>query len=144
MGLDQWIMAKTKSLPRKDPTGVCSGIFNLIPSSIDGDIELCYLRKAYDQDNLIFRICGFGAYCGGDSEDVDRRFTLPQINEIITETKRILETHEFDTEGYDLTESEELTFMSKTKYETLLDAMEKARKLLEEDPEAIVYYETWW
>ena len=149
MGLDAWLMAKTKARAATDEnsaTGVCSGIFGIVPTAVSDAVELCYLRKGYDQQQLICETVG---------EETDENYTIhfreEDVDRLLEKARRILETHDFDEEdGNDITEddrefsSECFTWMSESKWKDLIKGLEEAKSVLEEDQEADIYYHEWF
>lgn len=150
MGLDAWLMAKTKARQKTEDnsaTGVCSGIFGIVPTAVTDAVELCYLRKAYDQRQLLW---SYG-HKEADEDDFTWHYSKQDIESMLEEARHILFTHEFDEEDEnDLTEddpkfeSEEWTWMSKTKWEDLIKGLEEAKSILEEDSDADIYYHEWF
>ena len=149
MGLDAWLMAKTKARATTDEnsaTGVCSGLFGIIPTTVSDAVELCYLRKGYDQQQLIWDTAS-----GERDEDCTVHLTKEDVDTLLEKARRILETHDFDEEdGNDTTDddgefsSEYYTWMSKDKWQDLIKGLEEAKSILEEDPEADIYYHEWF
>ena len=139
MGLDMWLTAKTKKRENNEHTGVCSGLFNIIPKSVDDKVQIGYWRKAYDQQDLILRI-----QTSGENEEGEIRILPDEIDKIIEESTKILNTHVFDEEdGYDITGDYDgyySTFYSKQKWKDTIEFFKEAKKILEEDPEAEIYY----
>ena len=150
MGLDVWLMVKTKArqtTDRNSATGVCSGLFGCVPTTVTGAIELCYLRNGYDQKQLL---CSYGTKRDGDDEDT-LHYNKEDITGMLKEAKRILRTHRFDKEdGNDLTyddpcfKSFQYTWISKSKWKNLVKGLEEALKILKEDTEADIYYHDWY
>lgn len=149
MGLDAWLMAKTKARQNTDEnsaTGACSGLFGIIPTAVADAVELCYLRKGYDQQQLIYDIIS-----GGEYEDYTVHLTKENVDKLLEEAQRILSTHTFDEEDEsDLTEddpefeSDSYTWRSKSKWQDLIKGLEEAKNILEEDPTADIYYHEWF
>lgn len=143
MGLDQWLIAKTKKRENKkeDHTGVCSGLFGIIPTTVANNIEIGYWRKGYAQRNLILE------YAKPDLEDDEGNYliTLDGVKAILAEAQEILDTHTFsdDEEEFDL-DDDEGTYYCKTKWENTVTFFKEALKILEEDPEAKIYYHEWY
>jgi len=145
MGLDQYLRAKTTKREYQGATGACSGLFGLAPDD-EGMVEIGYWRKAYDQDNLISR------YAEADNGCNNRLIKKEDIDSIIKEAKHILKTHKFDKEdGFDITESTEIedfisysTWQSKRKWKDTIRFFTDAKTILKEDPEAEIYYCTWY
>ena len=152
MGLDAWLMAKTKArqiTDKNSATGVCSGIFGIVPTVVSKDIELCYLRKAYDQRQLLYS-CGFTK---DKDEEYTWHFTKADLRAMLKEARRILSTHDFDSDDEgDITPtekdpnfiSESYTFSSKTKWKNLINGLKEALEILKEDQEADIYYHEWF
>ena len=149
MGLDAWLMAKTKARQTTDEnsaTGVCSGIFGVIPTAVSDAVELCYLRKGYDQQQLIWDTAS-----GERDEDYTVHLTKEDVDRLLEKARRILEAHTFDEEdGNDTTEDDpefipdSYTWMSKDKWKDLIKGLEEAKSVLEEDQEADIYYHEWF
>lgn len=146
MGLDQWLMAKTKTEKGGNATGVCSGVFGIVPARLKDDLELCYLRKGYDQEKLILEVCA-EPFCG-DGSTIE--ITASDIDTLLAEANRIVSEHTFDDAGYDVTgddpkfESDYATWMSDSKWKDLIDGLSKAKELLRKDPTATIYYTEWY
>lgn len=138
MGLDQWLYAKTSKRELNDHTGVCSGLFGMIPAASDGMVEIGYWRKAYDQEDVIYNIVK-----GKHNEEGNLPITKEEVDLIITEANTILRTHKFDKEtGEDLT-TDYTTWQSKRKWQDTIRFFNEAKAILEEDPEAEIYYHRW-
>lgn len=138
MGLDQYLRAKTTKREYKGPTGACSGIFPIAPED-HGMVEIGYWRKAYDQDILI-SMTASGHYDDND----DLRILPEEVDAIIDKVTNILATHRFDEDGYDLDNDDNPTWQSKRKWEDTLEFFKEAKKILEEDSEAEIYYHIWY
>lgn len=142
MGMDLYLRAKTKAREYKGATGFCSGLFGIAPED-NGMVEIGYWRKPYDQYELIANVASSPADKSGHV-----RITKEEVDEILEKATEILNTHKFDEEdGYDITDSEELeglvffsTFDSKQKWEDTIEFFTEAKKILEEDPDAEIYY----
>lgn len=148
MGLDQWLMAKTKANVEKKPaTGACSGLFGCVPTIVAEDIELCYIRKGYDQAQLL-NIYGKRSK---DPEDYTWHYSKEDIKDMLKEARRILKTHKFhredgNDETYDdhLFSSDTYTWLSKTKWKDLIKGLKQALDILKVDPDADIYYHEWF
>ena len=145
MGLDQWLMAKTKIKVTDEHTSVCSGMFGIIPKTVAEKQEIGYWRKGYDQDQLInFMVAA------PQDEEGNVPITAEEVDDILEEARRILKEHKFDEDGYDETdddpkfESETATWMSKSKWEDTIKFFEKAKEILQKDPDAKIYYHIWY
>ena len=145
MGLDQWLIAKTKLEISNDHTGVCSGLFGMVPTTVAEKQEIGYWRKGYDQDQLIYSIVA-----AHQDEEGNVPITAEEVDDILEEARRILKEHKFDEDGYDETdddprfESETATWLSKDKWENTVKFFEKAKEILQQDPEAKIYYHIWY
>lgn len=140
MGLDQWLYAKTTKRELNDYTGICNGLFGMIPAASTGMVEIGYWRKAYDQD---FVICKNTKLL----EDEQGRIliTREEVDKILSSAKLILNTHEFEEEsGEDLTSSPRSTWQSKRKWEDTIKFFTEAKQILKDDPDAEIYYYTWY
>lgn len=150
MGLDQWLTAKTnkKITEENNHTGVCSGLFGIVPKAVADNFEIGYWRKAYDQGQLIEDLCN-GDHLPG--ENYNMIISKDDVDNILKEARRILNEHSFDPEdGNDLTEddpkfqSEEYTWKSKDKWKDTITFFERAKAIYEEDPEAQIIYHFWF
>lgn len=148
MGLDQWLIAKTTKRENKEEnhTSVCGGLFGIIPTTVVDKVEIGYWRKAYDQQQLIYNIAS-----KPENDEGNMLITREEVDQILAEAKRILETHKFDEEdGNDLTDddpafsSEEYTWLSKRKWEDTVKFFTEAKKIYEEDPDAEIFYHIWY
>ena len=140
MGRDVWIRAKTDKRDYKGATGVCSGLFNITMAD-NGMVELGYLRKPYDQYDLL---CD--ATVSAKDETGHIRILPDEVDYILDKSKEILATHTFDEDGYDVSEDYEGNFgtwQSKIKWEEMVEFFTEAKKLLEEDPNAEIYFCMW-
>ena len=142
MGLDMWLRVKTKLNVSDTNTGVCSGLFGIVPET-KGEQEIGYWRNAYDQRALILEYV--------DNYD-NGLISKEGVDEILEKAKEILETHTFDEEdGYDMTESEDLwgslllcgTWNCKSKWEDTIEFFTKAKEILEQDENAKIHYLEW-
>jgi len=140
MGLDMYLRAKTTKRPYGGATGACGGLFNLAPED-DGMTEIGYWRKAYDQQALICDT--IKSYTPADDNCVDFIITPKEIDVILTKANKALKSIEFDEEG-GKADSDSYTWNSKNKWEDTIKFFEEAKKILEEDPEAEIYYCQWY
>lgn len=144
MGMDQWLMAKTTARAPKGVTGVCSGVFGMVPTAVADDVELCYLRKGYDQHMIICDLTS-----APEDEHGNIYITKDELLDIMAEAKRILAEHKFsEDDEYDETYDDpkfdpQGTWMAKTKWQNLIKGIEDGLKILEEDPDAKIYYHMW-
>jgi hypothetical protein len=145
MGLDQWLYAKTSKRELNNHTGVCSGLFGMVPAASDGMVEIGYWRKAYDQEDLIYQVVK------GKFNDQGNLFiTKEEVDKILELAIHILTTHRFNPEdGDDMTRgdpvfgSDSYTWQSKRKWADTIRFFTEAKQILEEDPEAEIYYHRW-
>lgn len=141
MGLDQWLIAKTTKRENKkeDHTGVCSGLFGIIPTTVVDNIEIGYWRKGYAQRNLILE------YAEPENDEGNYLITLDNVKAILAEAQEILDTHTFSNDDWEEDpEDDECTCFCKTKWKNTVEFFTEALKILEEDPEAKIYYHEWY
>lgn len=141
MGLDMYLRARTNKREYKGPTGACSGMFPMAPED-NGMVEIGYWRKAYDQEQVIYE------YTSGVFDETGHmQITKEEVDDIIAAANEILKTHKFDEkEGYDITEDSDFyydTFNSDGKWRDTIIFFTEAKKILEEDPDAKIYYCHW-
>lgn len=145
MGLDMWIRCKTTKRNYEGATGACSGMFGCAPDD-EGMIEIGYWRKAYDQQELICNT--IKSYDSADDNCVNMRVTKEECESILSNAKEILATHEFNEDGEDITDDEYggfyATWCSKQKWEDTIEYFTKALEILNEDPDAEIYYCQWY
>ena len=142
MGLDMWLIAKKCDIKNDKKTGVCGGLFDIIPTTVNEGAELGYWRKAWDQREVILANTS-----SGEQEDGGIRIFPAEVDAILAQAKEILETHTFDEDGFDISEDyygTMTTWCSKSKWEDTVKFFEKAKKVLEEYPEAEIYYHEWY
>lgn len=142
MGLDMWLVAKKCDIKGNKKTGVCNGFFGIIPATVNEGAELGYWRKAWDQREVILANTS-----SGTQEDGNIRILPAEVDAILAQAKEILKTHTFDEDGFDITEDYDgtmSTWCSKSKWEDTVEFFEKAKKVLEEYPEAEIYYHEWY
>lgn len=154
MGMDQWLMAKTKETQYlTEATGACSGLFPMAPN-IEGCQQIWYWRKAYDQDDYITEVlASFAALpIEVDYNCKPLKVTEEEATKIIAHAKHVLATHIFDEEGYDVTGCRNncgwmasgTTWESNRKWEEVIQAFTIAKEIYEKDPDAEVYYFVWY
>lgn len=141
MGLDMYLRAKTTKRNYEGSTGCCSGMINVAPDD-DGMVEIGYWRKAYDQRDLFRDI--ISSYDLSDDNCVDFKVMPNEIEEILSVAKHVLETHKFNEDGDDLDADNCYTFFCKQKWEDTIKFFTEAKKILEEDPDAEIYYCQWY
>ena len=142
MGLDMYLRAKTTKRDYQGATGACSGLFSLAPKD-SGMVEIGYWRKAYDQNELIMQNISAGHDYGNCENSLLKK---EEVEKILKEAKNILATHKFDEEdGTDISDGYDgiYTWLSRKKWEDTIEFFTEAKKILEEDPEAEIYYCTW-
>lgn len=140
MGLDMYLRAKTSKRNYEGATGACSGLFGIAPED-DGMIEIGYWRKAYDQQELICDT--IASYDGHEDNCVNFKVERNEIEEIIKTAKQILEEAEFDEDGSD-PNSTWNTWCSEDKWKDTIEFFTEALKILDEDPDAEIYYCQWY
>lgn len=144
MGLDQWLYAKTTKRELNNHTGVCSGLFNMIPAASNGMIEIGYWRKAYDQEDVIYKLTH-----GREDSQGNLPITLNEVIDILETAEYILNNHNFDEDSgedlthYDVWSSSRATWQSMRKWSDTVKFFTEAKQILKEDPEAKIYYHRW-
>ena len=139
MGLDMYLRAKTTKRDYTGATGACGGLFTMAPED-NGMVEIGYWRKAYDQQALFTEV--ISSFDSGHDNCVHFKVEKNEIEEIIETAKAILAEVEFDEDGSDPT-SEYYTAFSQDKWIDTVEYFTEALKILEEDPEAEIYYCQW-
>ena len=139
MGLDQYLLIKSKKLEEQggkvgEITGACSGLFPFAPKTEDGEIEAGYWRKAYSVNDLILE-----DVLGVESEDdvnLKRlKLTKDQVIAIHEAAVRKLELMGPNRDDEDWEAQD---------WENTEKVFSKTRKLMEEDPDAEVFYMIWF
>ena len=97
MGLDMYLLSKSKDNVKKACTGACGGLFPLTIATEDNTIEIGYWRKNYrlaeELSSMLF---------DGEEEDncVPKPLTEEQIEHIIKFAKYELEFKDYDDGWY--------------------------------------------
>jgi len=136
MGLDQYCLVESPDIEKTDATGACGGLFPIGPS-IGDRAEIGYWRKAYTVNDLICKTLqsykDLPVDADGYREDncVDMRMMLDEIEKILKIAK------------------EEANKPIKSEWEhedwvNTVEVMTKARRILQQDPEAKIYYFIWY
>lgn len=136
MGLDQYCWAKSSKRKATEITGACGGLFPCALTTGDRT-ELGYWRKAYNVHNLMYRVLrGYKEIreAEGPFADINCR-EIPmmpdEIDKILKTAKKKAERAPKDSwEWQD--------------WANTVQVMQEAKKLLQEDPEAKIYYYIWY
>lgn len=132
MGLDQYCWAKSSKREATEITGACDGMFPCAPD-VDDRTELGYWRKAYKVHNLIYWVLQDYQKIRdteGPWADVNCREVRMMPNEI----DEILKVAQKNAKGAKKNEGELQDWVN------TIEVMTKAKQLLQEDPEAKIYY----
>ena len=127
MGLDQYLRAKTITLASKQSRGACDGLFPLAPKD-NGTTEIGYWRKAYTVSDCIRETLGID----GAFNLEDKEVGYEQVLSVLSYAEDVLESksYEDEYEQYD--------------WETTVKAFRKAKKILDSDPDAQIFYMEWY
>lgn len=127
MGLDQYLKAKTKTIPKKSLTGACGGLFPVAPED-GGTTEIGYWRKAYAvSDYLRDTLCVEGIFNCENKE-----ISYDEVVEIINDATEIIEEESYD----DMYEKED--------WLKVIKSFTKAKEILDKDENATIYYMEWY
>jgi len=127
MGLDQYLRAKTKSVKQKSSRGACDGLFPLAPKD-NGKTEIGYWRKAYDVSDYLRQVLEIY----DDFNLEDKEISYNKVVEIIDYANEKLERNKFDSE------------YEKADWQNVVSAFTTAKRILENDPDAQIYYMEWY
>ena len=127
MGLDQYLRAKTKSVKQKSSRGACDGLFPLAPKD-NGKTEIGYWRKAYDVSDYLRQVLEIY----DDFNLEDKEISYNKVVEIIDYANEKLERNKFDSE------------YEKADWQNVVSAFTTAKRILENDPNAQIYYMEWY
>ena len=129
MGLDMYLLAKTKKPVGKNPTtGACNGLFGLTIATEEDEQEIGYWRKEYrlshKLESLLF---------AEDEEDnlVPKEMTEKQIEEVIAFAQAELEAKDYE-DG----------FYSDDDWKYTIEVFQKALELAKQGVKII--YEQWY
>lgn len=127
MGLDQYLRAKTKSVKQKSSRGACDGLFPIAPAN-KGTTEIGYWRKAYDVSDYLRQVLEIY----DDFNLEDKEISYNKVVEIIDYANEKLERDKFDSE------------YEKADWQNVVSAFTKAKRILDNDPDAQIYYMEWY
>ena len=126
MGLDQYLRAKTKSVKQKSSRGACDGLFPIAPAN-KGTTEIGYWRKAYDVSDYLRQVLEIY----DDFNLEDKEISYNKVVEIIDYANEQLERNKFESE------------YERADWQDVVTAFAKAKEILENDPDAEIYYMEW-
>lgn len=127
MGLDQYLRARTKTVEQKSATGACVGLFPLAPKD-NGTTEIGYWRKAYAVSDYLRNELDID----GTFNLEDKEISYEQVLDILTYAQNVISEKDF-SDAYE--ESDWLD---------VVDAFTTAKEILENDPDAQIYYMEWY
>lgn len=127
MGLDQYLRAKTKTVQQKSATGACGGLFPIAPAN-NGTTEIGYWRKAYAVSDYLRNMLEI--YDTFNLED--KEISYEQVIDILTYAQNVVTEKDF-SDAYE--ESDWLD---------AVDFFTTAKKILENNPDAQIYYMEWF
>ena len=127
MGLDQYLRAKPKSVKQKSSRGACDGLFPIAPAN-KGTTEIGYWRKAYDVSDYLRQVLEIY----DDFNLEDKEISYNKVVEIIDYANEKLERNKFDSE------------YEKADWQNVVSAFTTAKRILENDPDAQIYYMEWY
>jgi len=127
MGLDQYLRAKTKSVEHKPTRGACGGLFPIAPAD-KGTTEIGYWRKAYAVSDYLRQVLEIYDEFNLEDKEIPYR----KVIEIIDYANEQLERNKFEN-GYE-----------KADWQDVVTAFTKAKEILENDPDAEIYYMEWY
>ena len=127
MGLDQYLRARTNTIEQKSSRGACGGLFPLAPKD-NGKTEIGYWRKAYDVSDYLRQVLEIY----DDFNLKDKEIPYNKVNEIIGYANEQLERNKFEN-GYE-----------RADWQDVVTAFTKAKEILENDPNAEIYYMEWY
>ena len=129
MGLDQYLIMKRKNEKKESVLGIMNGAFPLGIKS-EGE-QIGYFRKAYAVSNCILEEIGML-----DSEEdhncKDLKLTKENIEHIIDEAQWHLDEEVYEDDWEKLDWADAFTIFN------------NALKILEDDPDAEIYYKEWF
>ena len=127
MGLDQYLRAKTKSVKQKSSRGACDGLFPIAPAN-KGTTEIGYWRKAYDVSDYLRQVLEIY----DDFNLEDKEISYNKVVEIIDYANEQLERNKIEI-GYE-----------RVDWQDVVTAFTKAKQILDNDPDAEIYYMEWY
>lgn len=127
MGLDQYLRAKTNSVKQKSATGACGGLFPVAPAD-KGTTEIGYWRKAYSVSDYLRQILEID----DEFNLQDKEISYEQIIDIINHAKNVIQEKLFEDE------------YEKSDWQDVVTAFTKAKRILEKDAAAQIFYMEWY
>lgn len=127
MGLDQYLRARTKTVKQKHATGACGGLFPIAPKD-RGTTEIGYWRKAYSVSSYLRNVLDID----DDFNLDDKEISYEQVVDILTYAQTIVAEKDFDNK-YD-----------EADWLDVVDYFSTAKEILENDPDAQIYYMEWY
>ena len=127
MGLDQYLKARTKTVEHKSCRGACGGLFPIAPKD-NGATEIGYWRKAYDVSDYLRQVLELY----DDFNLEDKEISYNKVVEIIDYANEQLERNKFESE------------YERVDWQDVVTAFTKAKEILENDPDAEIYYMEWY
>ncbi len=127
MGLDQYLRAKTNTVKQKLSRGACDGLFPIAPASKD-TTEIGYWRKAYGISDYLRNVLEID----DEFNLEDKEISYDKIVEILDYANEKIEQKDFQYE-YELRD-----------WQDTVKAFTKAKEILENDPDAEIYYLEWY
>lgn len=127
MGLDQYLRAKTNTVEQKSSRGACGGLFPIAPKD-NGTTEIGYWRKAYAVSDYLRDLL----YINGEFNLEDEPIDYYEVLEVIDHATALLQEDEFDNP------------YEKADWEDVKTAFTKAKEILENDPDAEIFYMEWY
>ena len=127
MGLDQYLRARTNTIEQKSSRGACGGMFPIAPAD-KGTTEIGYWRKAYAVSDYLKQVLEI--YDEFNLEDKEVPYN--KVLEIIDYANEQIDRKAFEDE-YELSD-----------WQDTVEAFTKAKQILENDPDAEIYYLEWY
>ena len=127
MGLDQYLRARTTTLETKRSRGACDGLFPIAPSD-NGTTEIGYWRKAYSVSDFLRQTLDIN----GDFNLEDAEINYDTVLSILSYAEEYIECKHYKDE------------YEKYDWENTVMAFTKAKEILENDPDAQIFYMEWY
>ena len=127
MGLDQYLRARTKTVAQKPSRGAFDGLFPIAPASKD-TTEIGYWRKAYDVSDYLRNVLEVD----DEFNLEDKEISYDKVLEILDYANDKIDSNDFEYE-YELRD-----------WQKVVTAFTKAKEILENDPDAEIYYLEWY
>lgn len=136
MGLDQYCWAESSKRKTTEITGACGGLFPCAPDPGDRT-ELGYWRKAYNVHNLMYKVLR-GYQEIRDAEGPWADVNCREVRMMPDEIEEILKTAQKKARRIRKDAWERQDWLK------TVQVMKEAKQLLQEDPEAKIYYYIWY